>query len=123
MVESNTEPLLKALKALYNLVSEKNKELEQKNKELEEKVINRTKELTDANTKLEKLSLVDELTGLYNRRFVIMEIEKQIYNWNRYKVHFSLIYVDADKFKGVNDNFGHEKGDFVLKWVADFFKK
>lgn len=122
IIECATEPLLKALKALYYLVSEKNKELEFKNIELEETVKTRTKELIKANEKLEEISLIDELTGLHNRRFFMTEINQLMYNWERYQEPFSLIYLDADKFKSVNDNFGHEKGDIVLKWISQFLK-
>lgn len=122
IIECATEPLLKALKALYYLVSEKNKELESKNIELEETVKTRTKELIEINEKLEQISLIDELTGLQNRRFFITEIDRLMYNWERYQEPFSLIYLDADKFKLVNDKFGHEKGDIVLKWISKFLK-
>lgn len=113
--DTAADPLLKALKALYLMVSEKNKELE---KLVEE----RTCELVEANKKLQGMSLIDELTGLYNRRFAMGEIEQLIYNWERYKTSFSVLYIDVDKFKGVNDKFGHEKGDMVLKWIADHLK-
>lgn len=121
-IECATEPLLKALKALYYLVSEKNKELEIKNMELEEKVKIRTKDLLNANEKLEEISVIDELTGLNNRRFFMSEIKQRMYNWERYQELFSLIYLDADKFKSVNDNFGHDTGDFVLQWISNFLK-
>ena len=121
-VESSTEPLLKALKALFFLVSEKNIELEKKNFELEEKVKTRTKELEDANERLEKISIIDELTSLPNRRFVMGEIEKLIHQWERYQIRFSILFIDVDKFKNVNDVYGHDYGDQVLRWIADFLK-
>ncbi|MBP7348033.1 MAG: diguanylate cyclase [Butyrivibrio sp.] len=122
-IECATGPLLKALKALYYLVSEKNKELEDKNRELEDRVEKRTKDLLAANEKLEKISIIDELTKLNNRRFFISELELQMYNWQRYHEPFSLIYLDADKFKLVNDNYGHDIGDYVLKWISKFIQK
>lgn len=122
IIECATEPLLKALKELYSLVSEKNKQLELQNMELENTVKIRTNELTKANERLEKISVIDELTGLHNRRFFMTEIEHLMYKWERYQEPFSLIYLDADKFKFVNDNFGHDKGDIVLKWISKFLK-
>ncbi len=116
------EPLLKALKALYTLVTEKNKELELKNEELEETVKQRTQELTEANIRLQNLSVIDELTGLYNRRFAMTELERLLYDWERYQELFSIIYLDADKFKSVNDTHGHETGDLVLKWISGYLK-
>lgn len=121
--ESSTEPLLKALRVLYSLVSQKNKEIEKKNSELEERVLERTKELEEANARLIEMSFLDELTGLYNRRYVMKEIEKFIYEWKRYKTPFSLLYIDVDNFKMVNDQFGHNKGDAVLIWLAKALKK
>ena len=118
--ELSTEPLLKALKVLYLLVSKKNREIEQKNIELEEKVKLRTTELSEANEKLSQMLFQDVLTGLPNRRYVMEEIQKLIYNWERYQVPFSILFIDVDKFKAVNDNYGHENGDQVLKWIADF---
>ncbi len=122
IIECATEPLLKALKALYFLVSEKNKELELLNMNLEKTVKMRTNELMEANKKLEKISVIDELTGLHNRRFFMTEIDHLMYNWERYQEPFSLIYIDADKFKSVNDNYGHDKGDIVLKWISKFLR-
>jgi hemerythrin len=122
-IELSTEPLLKALKVLYVLVSKKNKEIEQKNKELEEKVQQRTSELLAANEKLSQMLLHDHLTGLCNRRFVMLEIQKLLLNWERYKVPFSVLFLDIDKFKAINDNYGHENGDKVLIWFANFLKR
>ena len=83
----------------------------------------RTADLVILNKKLKNLSLVDDLTGLYNRRFAVAEIEQLIYNWERYQTPFSLVYLDVDKFKEVNDIFGHEKGDMILKWIGNYLKK
>ncbi|MBM7562995.1 GGDEF domain-containing protein [Fusibacter tunisiensis] len=120
MDESSTEPLLKALKVLYRLVSKKNKEIEKKNLELEYKVKARTEELRKSNEQLKQMLLQDLLTGLPNRRFVMEEVQKLILNWERYETIFSVLFIDIDKFKEVNDKFGHDKGDLVLKILADF---
>lgn len=122
LIETSTEPLLKALKALFYLVSEKNKDLERLNNELEEKVQLRTEELQQAYEKLIQISMQDELTALFNRRYAVNEIDQLIGNWKRYGVTFSVLFIDVDKFKSVNDNYGHEYGDKVLKWIADFLK-
>jgi len=121
-VETSSEPLLKALRALFYLVTEKNNALNKANDELEEKVRERTLSLVEANKKLEEYSMQDELTGLPNRRYAFAEIEHLINNWRRYGGVFSLLFIDVDKFKAVNDNFGHEYGDKVLKWMATFLK-
>lgn len=121
-VESSTEPLLKALRALFNLVSQKNKELEKKNQELEKKVILRTQALESANKKLERISTEDELTKLPNRRYVMQMLEDQINYYQRYQTPLSILFIDVDKFKAVNDTYGHEYGDQVLKWIAEYLK-
>lgn len=122
IIESSSEPLLKALKVLYLLVSKKNKEIRRKNIELEEKVRIRTIELTETNKKLNHMLFQDTLTELPNRRFLMDELQKLIFNWERYEVTFSILFIDIDKFKSVNDNYGHEYGDKVLKWIATFLK-
>ncbi len=118
VTEQSTEPLLKALKVLYLLVSKKNREIERKNIDLENKVRQRMAELSEANEKLSQMLLHDVLTGLPNRRFVMEEIQRLFNDWERYKVPFSLLFVDVDKFKSVNDTYGHENGDKVLMWIA-----
>jgi hemerythrin len=122
IVETSSEPLLKALKALFYVVSEKNKELERLNSELEEKVRIRTDELHQSYEKLVLVSIKDELTGLFNRRHAINEINQSIGNFKRYGVAFSILFIDIDKFKTVNDKYGHEYGDQVLKSISEYLK-
>ena len=70
---------------------------------------------------LEKLATVDELTGLYNRRALIKSIDENILFSRRYKLPLSLAICDIDKFKSINDNYGHMVGDSILKAVANIF--
>ncbi|MDY0227788.1 MAG: sensor domain-containing diguanylate cyclase [Desulfomicrobium apsheronum] len=60
------------------------------------------------------LATIDCLTGLYNRREFISQVERQISSTKKYKDKFSLIMYDIDDFKFINDNFGHLEGDKVL---------
>lgn len=122
-VEKTTEPLLKALKALFYLVSEKNKALETANDQLEHRVRQRTSELEEANRKLEAISMTDSLTGLPNRRYVEYVIDQLVETWRRYGDIFSVMFIDVDKFKSVNDQFGHEFGDGILRWVGGFLRQ
>jgi diguanylate cyclase (GGDEF)-like protein len=65
----------------------------------------------------------DFLTGLYNRQYFDEIIERSIEEFDRYGKKFSLLFIDIDDFKAVNDNYGHVVGDFVLKYVADVIKR
>jgi diguanylate cyclase (GGDEF)-like protein len=79
--------------------------------------------LKEANEKLKQLVIRDELTGSYNRRFMIEKLNDEIQLYNRTKLPFSLIMFDIDNFKLVNDNYGHNIGDIVLKKVCDIIMK
>ena len=65
-----------------------------------------------------KLADVDELTGLYNRRYFIKSVNTELQRSRRYDLNLSLMMIDLDDFKKVNDNFGHPAGDSVLKDFA-----
>ena len=67
------------------------------------------------NTKLERLAMTDELTGLMNRRSFLVQCEKEISKSQRYKTPLSMLLLDIDRFKTINDRYGHDTGDFVLK--------
>lgn len=74
--------------------------------------------LENSYKKLEILSSTDSLTKLYNRRKINQILEKEIYQAKRYNTKLSLILFDIDDFKKVNDTFGHESGDNVLKELS-----
>lgn len=85
---------------------------------LEEKILQRTKELYEKNEELERLSITDKLTGLYNRAKLDSVLNTEFEKAIRYNDIFSVIIIDIDFFKSVNDNFGHQIGDDVLKESA-----
>ncbi|QSX37732.1 sensor domain-containing diguanylate cyclase [Shewanella sedimentimangrovi] len=68
--------------------------------------------------KLERISKTDELTQLYNRRCFDEMLKDQIAIFNRYHTEFSIIILDLDHFKSINDNYGHDIGDETLRQVA-----
>jgi len=71
--------------------------------------------LERANKQLDELSRIDPLTSISNRRDILEKIEYETLRFERNKKIFSLVMGDIDNFKAVNDNYGHECGDYVLK--------
>ena len=74
-------------------------------------------------TEKEFMSVLDGLTGLYNRRQFEIGLEQEFNRTKRHPSDFTLAILDIDFFKKVNDNYGHQYGDYVLKTVADIMKK
>ncbi|MCE5192714.1 MAG: sensor domain-containing diguanylate cyclase [Candidatus Cryosericum sp.] len=74
------------------------------------------KELSDA-------SIVDRLTGIYNRAYIDTILEQQYGLFKRHFQRFGLIMIDVDKFKSINDTFGHLAGDEALKLVASVLQR
>lgn len=73
--------------------------------------------------KLKYLSTRDHLTGLFNRRQIQIDLQKLIDGLSKNKKPFSLIMMDLDKFKNINDTLGHAAGDMVLKRVSAVFER
>ena len=97
---------------------------------LEEEVKSRTEMLEDAlreadklKDKFEELAYVDDLTGLYNRRFFFPEATAALSRAIRYKHPFTLMLFDLDDFKKINDNYGHPVGDLVLNTVSNILRQ
>ena len=80
----------------------------------------RTRELVEKNAQLERMATTDELTGLPNRRFFLDNLERELRKLTRVATdqQLSLLVLDLDRFKTVNDRFGHAAGDEVLRLVA-----
>jgi diguanylate cyclase (GGDEF)-like protein len=75
--------------------------------------------LRNQNEELERLSTVDALTGLHNRRFLTQRLSDELLRSYREKCSFTVLMADVDEFKKYNDAFGHPAGDEVLKKVAN----
>lgn len=69
--------------------------------------------------KLRALSIMDDLTDVYNRRFFLEQMEKELSKAQRYGTVFSVLAVDVDHFKQINDTYGHLAGDAVLQSMAN----
>lgn len=81
------------------------------------------KELTDANEEISRLAYMDAVTQLPNRHRFDQALEEQIHHCRRDDEGFSLLYLDLDGFKAVNDNHGHGAGDEILTETAQRLKR
>lgn len=79
--------------------------LVQENKELRKQLVN--------------MAIYDELTGLYNYRFFTQALERELSRSQRYAYQLTLLLIDIDYFKRINDQHGHEKGNEVLQSLAE----
>ncbi|MDD3777230.1 MAG: diguanylate cyclase [Actinomycetota bacterium] len=118
-------------------ITKKNIDLKQAYQQVEKKVRDRTKQLSDARKELEKanlqlledkkmlriLSITDGLTGLYNHNHIISELKREINRSNRYGGYLSVIMLDIDHFKDINDHYGHQRGDQVLSSIGRIIKE
>jgi two-component system cell cycle response regulator len=91
-------------------------------KKLEQELTDRKNELSVLNDKLTRISLTDGLTDIDNRRCLEDRLHEMWQHAVRLHEPLALIMCDIDKFKSVNDNFGHQAGDSVLKEVAQLLK-
>ncbi len=85
------------------------------NKALLEKLKHDTSELEDINKVLRDLSIRDGLTGLFNRRYINEYLKTELARARRHEKAFSVLFLDIDKFKLYNDNYGHTQGDALLR--------
>lgn len=75
-------------------------------------------DLKKSNEMLKELSNTDPLTQLYNRRYMMTALEREIQRSQRKGSPLSIVMMDIDHFKRINDNFGHQQGDLVLTTIA-----
>jgi len=73
--------------------------------------------------KAEELAMMDGLTGTFNRRYMDLYLRKEVNRCNRYDKHFSVMLIDVDDFKKLNDTLGHVAGDEVLQKISRIFKE
>lgn len=115
-----------ALAHRIKLTTDENKKVHlEANTLLEARVSQRTheldealKKLSEANTKLKALNFTDGLTGVRNRKYFDQKIEREWARAQRGGYNLTVMLFDIDHFKSINDNFGHQAGDFCLREVA-----
>lgn len=108
----------KQLEAAYLEKEEAFLKLQQINFEID----NKQRELMEMNMKLEVLSNTDALTGIPNRRFFEEHLKQYIELYRKEGQVFSVLIIDIDYFKKINDTYGHQVGDLVLVELAKFLK-
>jgi diguanylate cyclase (GGDEF)-like protein len=91
-------------------------------KRLQEALEEREKELLEVNERLRHMSQTDGLTGLDNRRHLNERLEEMFQHAQRLSEPFSCVMCDLDHFKSVNDTYGHQAGDEVLKQLSHILK-
>ncbi|RJE87658.1 diguanylate cyclase [Paenibacillus sp. 1011MAR3C5] len=103
------------LRMLVEETNTQNELLQERNREL----LIMQDELYQANRKLEHMAITDGLTGCYNRRYLLQQLEGEVVNNIRYGIPFSIFIFDLDYFKTINDRYGHLIGDEVLCSTVD----
>ena len=81
------------------------------------------RELESTNTRLKEVSFKDEVTSLYNRRFFSIRLEEEVSRYRRFKHPVSVVLLDLDGFKAINDELGHATGDETLRGVGELLTK
>jgi diguanylate cyclase (GGDEF)-like protein len=81
------------------------------------------KEIETSNARLKEFSFKDEVTGLYNRRFFSIRLEEEVSRYRRFDHPVSVVLLDLDGFKAVNDELGHGAGDETLRGMAEILLK
>ncbi|MDD3306961.1 MAG: GGDEF domain-containing protein [Acetobacterium sp.] len=99
----------------YDEISRLNNELTNVQRELSKKNI----QLNQLNLKLEELTIRDPLTNLYNKRYLYTKYAEEITRARRFQYAISLVMIDINNFKQVNDRLGHQEGDRLLKKFAE----
>jgi hemerythrin len=110
------------LNNLFRQVSLRSQELKELNADLETQVAQRTRELLKANETLTYLASTDVLTGISNRRHAMQVLQELWCESNQKETPLAVLMLDADGFKEINDQYGHDAGDKVLRELAKNLK-
>ena len=81
------------------------------------------RDLAEANEEVRRLAITDSLTGCYNRRFFDQVERREIQRHRRYGSPLSVVFVDVNRFKQLNDTLGHETGDAVLRAIGVMLRR
>jgi diguanylate cyclase (GGDEF)-like protein len=87
------------------------------------RIVTLERSLRAANEENRRLSIIDPLTGAHNRRYLMEQLPREIERSGRYGRPLSVIMCDIDHFKQINDTYGHQTGDDVLRWFVSRLQK
>jgi diguanylate cyclase (GGDEF)-like protein len=122
-VKDEVGQLGQAFNQMTDSIQNREQELRELASSLENVVEERTDELRRQNERLEQIAITDSLTGIYNRRFFFELAEKEVARAKRYGNPLSVVILDADRFKKMNDTYGHLIGDQILMNLAQLCQK
>lgn len=108
---------------LVKYLTQANAQIEDMNRHLEAQVQERTQQLQDANGRLEQLTLTDDVTGLFNQRFLHTRLEQEFGRARRYNAGLAVMMLDLDNFKHVNDSHDHLFGSRVLRRIGEILRR
>lgn len=120
-IQSGLNSLEQRFKHFVSTATERAKERQRATQELQNRLDSLESETTDLRVRIEEeavRSLTDHLTGIANRLAYQERMAMEFNRWQRYQAPLSLALFDIDHFKSINDNFGHDVGDRVLRSVA-----
>lgn len=83
-----------------------------------DELVARIERMLERTNEFEQLAFRDPLTGIYNRRFIDNQIELELKRAQRYKSKLTIGFIDIDRFKHINDTYGHHNGDLVLQGLS-----
>lgn len=107
------------LRRLIEETNHQNSILQERN----ESLIKVQEELFQTNRKLTKMAITDSLTGCYNRHYLTQQLESEVTKNREYRAPSTLILIDIDFFKAVNDRYGHLAGDAVICGTVDILQQ
>ena len=83
-----------------------------------DELVARIERMLERTNEFEQLAFRDPLTGIYNRRFIDNQIDMELKRAQRYKSKLTIGFIDIDRFKHINDTYGHHNGDLVLQGLS-----
>ncbi|MEO1923816.1 MAG: GGDEF domain-containing protein, partial [Nautiliaceae bacterium] len=120
--ESIKEKLLKIATSLDKEIDEFSKEMKKEDEEVE-KLKQKIKELEKKVKKLSCEVKTDFLTNIANKKAIMEELKRQESSFKRYGTIYSVVFFDIDHFKNINDTYGHDAGDVILKTLGLLFRR